>query len=109
MIRIWILINNIWVTLNVRVDKKDKYKAKKNINKNNIVISGLESNKLTNCVIKADNIEGFTISNLNFEINNIRNAILNGNSTYIYDNNQCIECNSINPFFHSTLSWMIYQ
>ena len=46
-----------------------------NVNKNNIVISGLEGNKLTNCVIKADSIEGFTISNLNFEINNIRNAI----------------------------------
>lgn len=47
-----------------------------NINKNNIVINGLEGNKLTNCVIMgAEPVEGLTISNLNFEITEIRNAI----------------------------------
>ena len=59
------------------------------VNKDNIVISGNEGNKLTNCFIEANAIEGLTIAGLNFDNTNIRNVInlTNPSNTNIINNN----------------------
>lgn len=59
------------------------------VNKDNIVISGNEGNKLTNCFIEANVIEGLTIAGLNFDNTNIRNVIslTNPSNTNIINNN----------------------